>query len=256
MDRRKVALVTGGGRGIGAAVCRALATEGYAVAVCDVAVAEAEQVAGGLTGLPGGARAYAVDVTDYQSLGRTVGQVEDRWGGIDLLVNNAGVNRVASLEDTTEEIWDFILDVNLKGAFLASKAVVPGMKARHAGCIVNMSSRSGRKGSAFLSAYSAAKFGLVGLTQSMALELAPHGIRVNAVCPGVIATPMWEALARQYSPYQGKPASEVWQDMIAKIPQRRPQTVEEVAAAVCFLASASAAAITGIALDVSGGAGL
>ncbi|GAG90334.1 unnamed protein product, partial [marine sediment metagenome] len=179
--------------------------------------------------------------------------VVKKLGVIDILVNNAAISRIIPFLDTSEKLWDRIMEVNLKGAFLCCKAVIPGMIKKGGGKIINMSSQSGKRGSAWHAAYCVSKFGIIGLTQSLALELAPYKINVNAVCPGVVFTPLWEEQASNHARRRGIDEKQVKEDLIKKIPLGRLGTPEEVANLVLFLASSRSDYMTGQAINLSGG---
>lgn len=237
----KTALVTGAGRGIGAGIAEALARLGAAVALVDVDAEAAAGTAKRLEDGGGTAWAYAGDILDKAFVERTVADALERWGKIDVLVNNAGIIRDNFLEKISEADWDAVVGVNLKGAFLACQAVVPSMKSHGCGRIVNIISRSWL-GNVGQSNYAASKGGLVSLTRTLALELAPNGITVNGVSPGLIDTPMT----------RGLPAK-VRDRLIRMQPGGKIGAVDDVASAVCFLASDTASFITGQILHVDGG---
>lgn len=238
---KKVAIVTGAARGIGAAIVAHLAGSGARVAMVDVdadtlSTGVAEVAAGG-----GEVVDYCGDVRDAAVWANVVGATKERWGNIDILVNNAGVIRDNFVENMAEADWDVVLDVNLKGAFLGCQAVVPAMKKHGRGSIVNIISRAwlGNVGQAN---YAASKGGLVSLTRTLALELARHEINVNGVAPGLIDTRMTQELPEK-----------VRERLLALQPGGRMGTIDEVAAAVCFLVSDDARFITGQILHVDGG---
>lgn len=249
----KVAVVTGGGSGIGAAISRKLSANGYHVVVTDLNLSAAETIASELKS----AEEMKLDVTTSSDSSAVASAVSKKHGRLDLWVSNAGVSKMLPFTEITEEIFDFTMDVNLKGVFFAGQAAAKEMiqLGNRDGVIINIASMAGKQGKVpYLSDYVASKFGVVGLTQAMAFELAPHGIRVNSVCPGYVATPMqvrelaWEAELR------GVSADTVRNLWIADTPLGRLEQPEDVAKAVAFLASDEADFVTGEALAINGGA--
>ncbi len=241
----RVGLVTGGGGGIGRAIARRLAREGMAVAVLDRDEAAAEGVASEIGGL-----AVTADVTAPEEAGKAVAAVLARFGKIDLLVNNAGIAWTGPALDMPLEVLQAMLRVNVEGVFIMSRAVLPHMIARRSGAVVNLASWAGKTGNAWFAGYSASKFAVVGLTQALAREMAPHGIRVNAICPGIVVdTAMREALEAQQRQY-GLPETA---ERAQSIPIGRLSVPDDVARAAAFLASDEAAYITGEAINLSGG---
>jgi len=240
----KIALVTGGGNGIGAATCRAFAAQGAHVAVLDRDAASAERVAVEITGRNGQAAAYAVDVADRDAFARLTDGITEAWGGIDILVNGAGTTVRRMIGEMGVEDWNRVLAVNLTGAFNGIQAVLPHMRARGGGAIVNIASIAGQRISFGGTAnYTASKAGLLGLTRHAAYELAPDGIRVNAVCPGPTATGFGGAM----------PSEEAKATRALKIPLGRMCEPDDIADPVLFLAGRAARMITGVALTVDGG---
>ncbi|GGF64071.1 D-sorbitol dehydrogenase (acceptor) [Mameliella alba] len=246
----KVALVTGGARGIGRAICQAYAREGARVAVADLMADEARDCAATLadTGM-----ALGMDVTDPASIAKGVAQVEAEWGGIDVLVNNAGIFNMASIDRITPEDYRRQFAVNVGGTLFAIQAVVPGMKARGGGAIINFSSQAGRRGEPNIAVYCATKAAVISVTQSLALELAGSGIRVNAIAPGVIDTPMWEVVDGLFAEYENKPRGQKKREVGEAVPLGHMGTPEEVADPCVFLASDEARYITAQCLNVDGG---
>jgi NAD(P)-dependent dehydrogenase (short-subunit alcohol dehydrogenase family) len=240
------ALVSGGGRGIGEAAARRLAHEGAEVLVIARTAAEVDAVAASVVDAGGKAWAVAADVGDPAQVESAVGAAQDRWGGIDVLVNCAGVDHDCAFLDFPDDEWDRVLRVNLTGAFLMAQRVARVMARGGGGSIVHVSSIDAYGADGNQVAYNASKAGMLGLSRTMAMELATQGIRSNVIAPGYTATP----LTRQYV------GEEMYEHMMGgfdRIPQRRMATPEEIAAAICFLASDDAAAITGSELTVDGG---
>jgi len=248
-----VAVVTGGGSGIGAAICRTFGEEGAAVAVFDVVEESARQVAAEVQKAGGVARAFGVDVTDRSAVEAAADRVEAGLGPITIWVNNAGVSHILPFLECTDEIWDRTLAVNLKGTFIGCQAAIRRMLPRRRGSVINMSSQSGKTGNSHYAAYCASKFGVIGLTQSLAVEFAPQGIRVNAICPGVVMTPMWQAQVGDYARKRNMRPEEVRPYMESRIPMGRLGEPEEVARVAVFLAGDDASYVTGQAVNVSGG---
>jgi NAD(P)-dependent dehydrogenase (short-subunit alcohol dehydrogenase family) len=253
----RIALVTGGGRGIGRGICEVLARHGAGVVIADIDMDNAERAATELRA--GGARALVVhcDVTSPASAEAAVQTAVTHFGTLDILVNNAGVAGEHVGRAVTEEDWDRCYEVNLKGSWIMARAALPALKARGGGKIVNIASIAGRRGSAGMAHYSASKAGVIGLTQSLARDLGPSNINVNAVCPGLLWTDMWRALEGLIGRDPAPEAIEkrrVFEAYIeANCPLRREQTPEDIGEAVAFLASDAARNITGQSLNVDGG---
>ncbi|HXS61989.1 MAG TPA: SDR family NAD(P)-dependent oxidoreductase [Streptosporangiaceae bacterium] len=239
----RTALVTGAGRGIGRGVAEELAAAGARVIAADLDAAGAEQT---IAGLPEDARGRAaqVDVSDPASVDQLIGSVTASGEPIDILVNVAGVLSISSVVDLPVADWDKIMGVNARGTFLVTKAVLPQMIAAGSGAIINISSAAGKDGVATAAHYSASKFAVIGFTQSLAKEVAEHGIRVNAVCPGVVRTPMIADVAAAWEIPADKMVSD-WQLI------KRAQDAREIGAAVVFLAVMTS--MTGQSINVDGG---
>ena len=244
-------LVTGAGSGIGEATARLLARRGYAVAVTDVDEAAAARVAAGI-----GAFATSLDVTNRESVRNAITAAEAELGSLDSWVSNAGVSSMIEFLDLPDDEWQRMLEVNLTGAFRCGQEFARHLvKAARPGAIVNVASMAGKWGGVpYLSHYVASKFAVVGLTQAMAFELGPHGIRVNSVCPGWVATSMqerelvWEGRLRGMTPEQ------VRQGFVDNTPLGRIETGDDVARTIAFLLGPDAAFVTGEALNINGGA--
>ncbi len=246
----KVALVTGGARGIGRAICEAYADEGARVAVADLLEAEAVQTAEAL-GEKG--MAVVMDVTDLDAIRSGVKAVEAHWGGIDVLVNNAGIFNMAPIGLVTLEDYRRQFDVNVGGTIFASQAVAPGMRERGGGAIINFASQAGRRGEANVTIYCSTKAAVISITQSLALEFASDNIRVNAVAPGVIDTPMWNVVDAQFAALERKPIGQKKREVGEAVPLGRMGVPADVADPCVFLASDDARYITAQTLNVDGG---
>lgn len=246
----KVALITGAGSGIGRAASELFAAEGAAVAIVDIDLAAAEQTAAIVDAAGGRSVAIAGNVTDAADIGRAVAEAVTRFGRLDIVYNNAGVNSTGSVVDATEEDWDRCFAVNVKGTFLTSKAAVPFLEADGGGAIVNQASVAAMVAVAGFAAYCAAKGAVVSLTRSMAIDLAPRKIRVNALCPGTVYTPLMEPLMRM----RGDGDLEAGLAKTAtKYPIGRIGTPMEIANAALFLGSDEAGFVTGSIFTVDGG---
>ena len=247
----RVAIVTGGAAGIGAAIARTFCSEGARVAVADRDADSATRTA---AEIGANAVAMAVDVTKEDELRRVVEDTLARFGRIDILVNNAGIMRKAYVKDMTEALWDAVVDVNLKATFLASKAVLPAMiDGGRGGRIINIASIAGKVGEPTASAYSAAKWGVLGFTRSLALEVAQHDILVNAICPGPIPTALGKEGWEQGAIVQGVGLDQVMARVNSRSPLKRLGTVEQVARMALFIASDDCDFTTGAAFNVDGG---
>jgi NAD(P)-dependent dehydrogenase (short-subunit alcohol dehydrogenase family) len=236
----RVALVTGAATGIGRATAERLAQEGAAVIAGIVEEGQRPSVATFDT--------IALDVRSEVAWGRAMAHVEERHGGLDILVNNAGIHRRGTAPETTREMWDEVMAVNLWGTFLGSKSALPAMRRRGGGVIINLCSMNALVGAPGATAYSASKGGILALTRAMAMEHVGDGIRVNCVCPGPVDTPIMDAiLARAPDANAARAAIE------SRVPMGRMATSEEIAAAIAFLASNDASYMTGVAVPVDGG---
>lgn len=245
-------LITGASGGIGRAISEAFAREGATLLLTDIDEKRLEELARSLSETK--VLTAKMDVTNEKEVAQTVSWFIDNVGGIDVLVNNAGVSTMNYFWKLSEEEWDFNMNVNAKGVWLVSKHVVPHMIEKRKGVIVNIASMAGKIGAAFLAHYSASKFAVIGFTQAAARELAPYGIRVNAVCPGFVKTPMqdreivWEAKLRGIDDPE-----KIREEYVRQTPLGRLCYPEDVAKVVLFLASDYSGFMTGQALNVTGG---
>jgi len=237
----KVVLVTGAGRGMGKAISERLAEEGARVAVTDVDEKTALETASGLEGAAG----FRLDITDAGEVSRRVEEIMAGLGPIDALVNNAGWDRAAPFLQTDEDLWERLIDINLRGPIRMTKAVLPQMVERQTGRIVNISSDAGRVGSSGESVYSACKAGIIGFGKTVAREVARYGVTVNAICPGPTDT----ALLAEFAEGNEK----LIEALKKGIPMRRIGVPEDIAGVVAFMVSDDAGFITGQTLSVSGG---
>jgi sorbitol-6-phosphate 2-dehydrogenase len=259
MDRilqDQIAIVTGGAQGLGEAICHRLAREGAHVVVADLNLEGAERVAADImTQTDRRAIAVRADVTDEAQVAAMVDRAVQEFGRLDILVSNAGILVAEAVDEFPADKWQAVINVNLFGYFLCAKHAARVMKAQRSGVIIQINSKSGKKGSYKNSAYAASKFGGIGLTQSLALELAEHNVRANAVCPGnLLDSPLWvNSLYKQYAKKWGITEEEVRQKYIDQVPMKRGCTYDDVCNVVVFLASDQASYLTGQAINVTGG---
>ena len=246
----RTALVTGAGGGIGRAIALRLAREGCPVGVLDRDAAAAEATAALIRDTGGQAASAAGNVARRDEVAAAVAALEAALGPTDILVNNAGILRTAPFLEMADADWHDVFAVNVDGTFHACQAVLPGMVARRRGTVVNMASWTGKKGVPNHAAYSASKFAVIGLTQSIAGEMAAHGIRVNAVCPGIIVDTQMRSDAEVANEAQGLPDVHT---RARAVPLGRPGVPDEIAGVVAFLASNEARYMTGQAVNVTGG---
>ena len=247
----KVAVITGAAQGLGQALAIRLSEEGAKVVVGDVNLEGAKATA---AMLKDGVAAY-IDVTDYSSCEALMKAAIDTYGRIDILVSNAAILMSGSVTEFDPERWKKVIDVNLCGFFNTAKAAASYFVEQNSGVIIQINSKSGKKGSFKNSAYAASKFGGIGLVQSLAMELAPYQVRVNAICPGnLLDSPLWvNSLFKQYAANQGITEKEVRQKYIDQVPLKRGCQYEDVANVLVFLASDEASYMTGQAVNVTGG---
>jgi D-sorbitol dehydrogenase (acceptor) len=247
----KVAIVTGGARGIGAAIVDRYVAEGARVAVADISFPAARETAS-----RHGVKAFAVslDVTKAASIDAAVESVVSRWGGIDILVNNAGIFDMAPIAEVTEESYDKVFAVNVKGLFFTLQAVAKRMIARgQGGKIINMASQAGRRGEALVAVYCASKAAVISITQSAGLDLIKHRINVNGIAPGVVDTPMWDHVDSLFAKYEHRPLGEKKRLVGEAVPFGRMGLPEDHTGAAVFLASADSDYVVAQTLNVDGG---
>ena len=249
----QVAIVTGGGRGIGRATALEVARLGAAVVVAELDEGSAKRTAEEVSALGRASLALAVDVTRRADLDRMVRETLDRFGRIDVLVNNAGIYRAAATLDVTEDHWDAIMTINAKAVFFTTQTVLPVMIRQRRGTVVSLASMAGKIGSRTNLPYNASKAAVVSMTKSLALAHAADGIRVNCVCPGFVETDMWTKVAAEQGALLGMTAAEFTKARLGTVPLGRMETPEDVANVIGFLASSKSAYMTGQAISVDGG---
>ncbi|MBI2088485.1 MAG: SDR family oxidoreductase [Deltaproteobacteria bacterium] len=240
----RVAIITGSGQGIGKAIALGMAREGAAVVIAEIGEANGLQVKSDVEGLGGKASAIPTDVSREDSVNAMVEQSIKEFGRVDILVNNAGIYPVSPIEEMAEELWDRVIGTNLTGTFLCSKAVVPAFLKQRAGRIINIASGRALQGAVEGAHYAASKAGIIGFTKALALEVAPYGVTVNAICPGVTDT----------AQPRGHRTEEELYAMAAKIPLGRIGQTEDLVGPAIFLASDAARFVTGQMVIVNGGA--
>ena len=249
----KVAAVTGAGRGIGRAVALSLAKQNAKVALLSRTLSEVQAVAKEIQDAGGEAQAFSCDVGEAASIRSVFGEVEASFGGVDIFVASAGIAPSASFVRTDLALWESTLRVNLTGAFLCAQAVTPGMLQRKWGRIIFIASTAAKKGYAYTSAYCASKHGLLGLTRSMAIELAESGVTINAICPGFVDTPMTSHNIERIVQKTGRSAEEARKALEALSPQRRLVTPAEIAHIAASLCDELSKGITGQGIVIAGG---
>jgi len=257
----KIAVVTGGACSVGYGISSILAKHGANVVVADIRVNEFEDISHEIASFGNKCLAVHLDVTDPNSIRDVIGKVIATFGRIDILVNNAGVLAGpgwVDRDECTDDDWELTYKVNVRGTELVTNAAMPYMKERNYGKIINVASVAGRQATVINPPYAVSKAGVISLTRTMAMDLAPYNINVNAVCPALIWTPMWRELAQKWARIKpelhGFSETEIFAKMVsARIPLNRPQTPEDIGNLVTFLASDSARNITGQAINVDGG---
>lgn len=246
----KTAIVTGGASGIGEGIARRLAADGAKIVIADLNGDLARSVA---TDIGESAIAFELDVTDETSVDALVSKATDSFGGLDIMVNNAGIIQIAPVAETDYSDWKRLMDVNVDGVFLGCRAAARVMVEQgRGGTIINASSGAGRRGVPNISGYCASKAAIIMLTQSLAVELAPHNITVNSYAPGHITTPFWKGIAEGFSKVMDKSPDEVVEMFRSTVPMGRFGTPEDVAATVSWLATPDAAYVSGQAIAMNG----
>ncbi len=247
----RIAFITGGARGIGLGIAKRFVEEGGRVALADINEEEARNAA---SEIGDNAIGIACDVANVDSVANAVEEAVRRFEKIDIAVNCAGYSKIVPIEQTTDELWNRTISINLTGAFHVCRAIIPQMKERRWGRIINLSSQSGKKGNSAYAAYCASKFGVIGLTQALSQELAEDGITVNAICPGVVFTEMWgPEQVNAYASKRNMRPEDVKDYLVGKIPMKRAATIEDVAGVAAFLSSEDADYLTGQSYNVTGG---
>lgn len=250
----QVAIVTGAGQGIGRAIALRLAQDGFDVVVADLNGGAAEQVGGEIQALGRRALALAVDVGAAPDRERMIEATLDSLGRLDVLVNNAGIQRVALPLDVDEAHWDAVMAVNAKAVYFCCQAALRHMVKQRTGRVVNIASMAGKTASTiYHPVYNISKAAVLAMTKTFALAHAADGVRVNAVCPGVVDTPMQHLVDREFARVTGKQPAEIRAERVGRIPLGRVETPEEVAAVVSFLAGPDSRYMTGQAINVTGG---
>jgi len=247
----KTALVTGAGGGLGKGIALALAKEGADVALADLNTEILQGIEKEVRALDRKTTCIEVDVTQWDRVQAMFEKCEKDLGKVDIVVNNAGVVVASSVEAMEEQVWDRIMNINAKGVFLCCKAALPHLRKQGGGSIINLSSIAGKKGNPAMSAYNASKFAVIGFTQSLAQEVAKENITVNAICPGIIRTAMWDYLAGLFK-QPDETLEDSWQRVVqSQIPQGRAQTPEDIGELAVYIASARN--MTGQAINIDGG---
>ncbi len=249
----KVAVITGGGSGIGAGICKQFYKEGAKVVICDISTENANKVIKEIGGDESSFLAVSADVANPAQVEAVGVEVEKVFGKIDIWVNCAGVSYITPFLECSEELWDKTMNINLKGSFNGCQTAIKRMVKQNSGVILNMSSQSGKKGGAQYTAYCATKFGVIGLTQSLAAEFAENNIRVNALCPGVVFTPLWDAMIGDYAAKRDMKVEEVKPYFEKRIPLQRLCSIEDIAKTAVFYASDDASYMTGQSINITGG---
>jgi acetoin reductase-like protein len=249
----KIALITGAASGMGKAMALGYAKEGAHVAIADLNVDGAKAVVEEIEAAGGSASAKALNVSNPEESKAIVDEIVSEHGTLDILVNNAGIGLIKPIEETTPEEWDRIFSVNVKGLFFLTQAACAPMRAQRSGKIINMASIAGRRGEALVAAYCASKATVISITQSVAMAMAPYGVNVNAMAPGIVDTPYWKEVDKQFGGITGKAEGETFKDAAANIPLGRTSVPEDVVPLAIFLAGPGSNYITAQTYNVEGG---
>jgi acetoin reductase-like protein len=250
----KIAVVTGAGSGMGRAIATGYAREGAKIVVADLKIAAAQSVAQEITEAGNTAVPFEIDVRDQAQAKAMIDAAVTEFGGLDILVNNAGVGKIIPFLETTNDDWDFMFDVNCKGMLWCSQAAARQMiEQGRGGKIINLASQAGRRGEALVLAYCASKACVISMTQSMALALAPHKINVNGISPGIVDTPFWVEVDKQFAHWLGWEVGEPKRRFVESIPLGRIEQPEDVVGVAVFLASSDSDYMTQQTLNVDGG---
>lgn len=249
----KIALITGAASGMGKAMALGYAKEGAHVVIADLNVDGAKTVVEEIRAAGGAASAKALNVSNPDESKAVVEEIVNEHGTLDILVNNAGIGLIKSVEETTPAEWDRIFAVNVKGLFFLTQAACVPMRAQRSGKIISMASIAGRRGEALVTAYCASKATVISITQSVAMDMAPYGVNVNAMAPGIVDTPYWKEVDKQFGDITGKAEGETFKDAAAGIPLGRTSVPEDIVPMAIFLAGPGSDYITAQTYNVEGG---
>jgi acetoin reductase-like protein len=251
--QERVAIITGAASGMGRAMALAFAKEGATVVVADLNEEGAQKVVDEIESAGGAGLALRLDVSKSEESHAVVAQVVERYGRLDILVNNAGIGLIKEVWETTQDEWDRIFAVNVRGLFFMAQAAAEPMRRQRSGRIINLASIAGRRGEALVAAYCASKAAVININQSLALALAPYGVNVNAMAPGVVDTPYWKEVDKQFGAITGKAEGETFRDVASQIPLGRTSVPDDVVPLALFLAGPGADYITAQTYNVEGG---
>jgi acetoin reductase-like protein len=249
----QIAIITGAASGMGRAMALAFAKEGATVVVADLNEEGAQRVVDEIESAGGSGLAARLDVSKAEESRALVEQVVERYGRLDILINNAGIGLIKEVWDTTPDEWDRIFAVNVRGLFFMAQAAAEPMRRQRSGRIVNLASIAGRRGEALVAAYCASKAAVININQSLALALAPYGVNVNAMAPGVVDTPYWKEVDKQFGAITGKAEGETFRDVAQAIPLGRTSVPADVVPLALFLAGSGSDYITAQTYNVEGG---